>query len=41
MDAFQPAALLVVFGALLFAITAIITKKLIETETDVFASCSG
>jgi drug/metabolite transporter (DMT)-like permease len=33
MDSFQPAALLVVFGALLFAITAIFTKKLIETET--------
>jgi drug/metabolite transporter (DMT)-like permease len=33
MDSFQPAALLVVFGALLFAITAILTKKLIETET--------
>jgi len=33
MDAFQQAALLVVFGALLFAITATFTKKLIETET--------
>src|SRR3954453_12056486 len=33
MDAFQPAALLVVFGALLFAITATITKKLVDTET--------
>jgi len=33
MQSFQPAALLVVFGALLFAITAILTKKLIETET--------
>ena len=33
MESFQPAALLVVFGALLFAITAILTKKLIETET--------
>jgi len=33
MESFQPVALLVVFGALLFAITAIITKKLIETET--------
>jgi len=33
MDSFQPAALLVVFGALLFAITATITKKLVETET--------
>jgi drug/metabolite transporter (DMT)-like permease len=33
MDSFQPAALLVVFGALLFAITATFTKKLIETET--------
>src|ERR1041385_5700786 len=33
MDSFQPAALLVVFGALLFAITATITKKLIDTET--------
>jgi drug/metabolite transporter (DMT)-like permease len=32
MESFQPAALLVVFGALLFAITAILTKKLIETE---------
>jgi drug/metabolite transporter (DMT)-like permease len=33
MAAFQPAALLVVVGALLFAITATFTKKLIETET--------
>jgi drug/metabolite transporter (DMT)-like permease len=33
MESFQPTALLVVFGALLFAITAILTKKLIETET--------
>jgi drug/metabolite transporter (DMT)-like permease len=33
MDSFQPLALLVVFGALLFAITATITKKLVETET--------
>jgi len=33
MEAFQPAALLVVLGALLFAITATFTKKLIETET--------
>ena len=33
MDSFQPVALLVVFGALLFAITATITKKLVETET--------
>jgi drug/metabolite transporter (DMT)-like permease len=33
MESFQPAALLVVFGALLFAITATFTKKLIETET--------
>jgi drug/metabolite transporter (DMT)-like permease len=33
MDSFQPAALLVVFGALLFAITATFTKKLIETES--------
>src|SRR3954454_8948452 len=33
MDSFQPAALLVVFGALLFAITATITKKLVVTET--------
>jgi drug/metabolite transporter (DMT)-like permease len=33
MDAFQPAALLVLFGALLFAITATITKKLVDTET--------
>ena len=33
LDSFQPAALLVVFGALLFAVTAILTKKLIETET--------
>src|ERR1041385_2324136 len=33
MQSFQPAALLVVFGALLFAITAILTNKLIETET--------
>lgn len=33
MDAFQPAALLVVVGALLFAITATITKKLVDTET--------
>ena len=33
MDSFQPTALLVVFGALLFAITATITKKLVGTET--------
>jgi len=33
MDSFQSAALLVVFGALLFAITATITKRLVETET--------
>jgi drug/metabolite transporter (DMT)-like permease len=33
MDSFQPVALLVVFGALLFAIAATITKRLIETET--------
>ena len=33
MDSFQSAALLVVFGALLFAITAILTKKLIVTES--------
>jgi drug/metabolite transporter (DMT)-like permease len=33
MEAFQPAALLVVVGALLFAITATLTKKLTETET--------
>jgi drug/metabolite transporter (DMT)-like permease len=33
MDAFQPAALLIVFGALLWAITATLTKRLIETET--------
>jgi drug/metabolite transporter (DMT)-like permease len=33
MESFQPAALLVVGGALLFAITATITKKLVETET--------
>lgn len=33
MEAFQSAALLVVLGALLFAITATLTKKLIETET--------
>ena len=32
-DAFQPVALLMVLGALLFAIAAIITKKLIVTET--------
>ena len=33
MDSFQPVALLVVFGALLFAIAATLTKRLIETET--------
>ncbi len=33
MASFQPAALLVVFGALMFAITATFTKKLISTET--------
>src|SRR5947209_8015245 len=33
MESFQPAALLVVFGALLFAITATFTKQLIETDT--------
>ncbi len=33
MDSFQPATLLVVFGSLLFATTATITKKLVETET--------
>jgi len=33
MASFQPAALIVVFGALLFAVTATITKKLVETET--------
>jgi drug/metabolite transporter (DMT)-like permease len=33
MESFQPAALLIVFGSLLFAIAAIFTKKLIETET--------
>jgi drug/metabolite transporter (DMT)-like permease len=33
MAAYQPAALLVVFGALLWAITATLTKRLIETET--------
>src|ERR1043165_3863170 len=33
MQSFQPAALLVIFGALLFAITAILTKKLVESET--------
>ena len=32
-DAFQPAALLMVLGGLLFAIAAVITKKLIVTET--------
>jgi drug/metabolite transporter (DMT)-like permease len=32
-DAFQPATLLMVFGALLFAIAAVITKKLIVTES--------
>ena len=32
-EAFQPAALLMVLGALLFAIAAIATKKLIATET--------
>ena len=33
LEAFQPAALLLVLGALLFAIAAVITKKLIVTET--------
>ena len=33
LEAFQPAALLMVLGALLFAIAAVITKKLIVTET--------
>jgi drug/metabolite transporter (DMT)-like permease len=33
MESFQPVALLVVFGALLFAIAATLTKRLIETET--------
>jgi len=32
-EAFQPVALLMVFGALLFAIAAVITKKLIVTES--------
>jgi drug/metabolite transporter (DMT)-like permease len=32
-DAFQPVALLMVLGALLFAIAAVITKKLIVTES--------
>jgi drug/metabolite transporter (DMT)-like permease len=32
-EAFQPAALIMLFGALLFAIAAIITKKLVATET--------
>jgi drug/metabolite transporter (DMT)-like permease len=32
-DAFQPVALLLVLGALLFAIAAVITKKLIVTES--------
>jgi drug/metabolite transporter (DMT)-like permease len=32
-EAFQPAALIMLFGALLFAIAAISTKKLITTET--------
>jgi drug/metabolite transporter (DMT)-like permease len=32
-EAFQPAALLLVLGALLFAIAAVITKKLIVTES--------
>ena len=32
-DAFHPVALLLVFGALLFAIAAVITKKLIVTES--------
>jgi drug/metabolite transporter (DMT)-like permease len=32
-DAFQPATLLLVLGALLFAIAAVITKKLIVTES--------
>ena len=32
-EAFQPAALIMLFGALLFAIAAIATKKLITTET--------
>ena len=34
-EAFHPVALLMVFGALLFAIAAVITKKLIVTEVDV------
>jgi drug/metabolite transporter (DMT)-like permease len=33
LEAFQPAALLLVLGSLLFAIAAVITKKLIVTET--------
>jgi len=33
LEAFQPAALLLVVGSLLFAIAAVITKKLIVTET--------
>ena len=32
-EAFQPAALIMLVGALLFAIAAIATKKLITTET--------
>ena len=32
-EAFQPVALLMVFGALLFAVAAVITKKLIVTES--------
>jgi drug/metabolite transporter (DMT)-like permease len=32
-EAFQPVALLMVFGALLFAIAAVLTKKLIVTES--------
>jgi drug/metabolite transporter (DMT)-like permease len=33
MESFQPAALLLIVGSLLFAIAAIVTKKLILTET--------
>ncbi len=33
MDAFQPATLLLIIGSLLFATAAIVTKKLILTET--------
>ena len=33
LEAFQPVALLMVFGALLFAIAAVITKRLIVTES--------